>query len=70
MNQVSVVLLGLVIVTIGNSGCEATSVDHSSEITDLLEALPEAWNGRDAAMWVSNFESSSDFTNIPTGSCC
>ena len=64
MNRASLGLVGLTVAAMGSSGCEAPAVDHASEITGLLVALPEAWNTRDASMWVANFDSSSGFTNI------
>ena len=33
-------------------------------IEELLLALPEAWNRRDAGAWVANFDQESGFTNI------
>jgi uncharacterized protein (TIGR02246 family) len=55
---------GLAVATLPLLACEAREVDHVAEVTGLLEALPVAWNARDASMWLANFASSSDFTNI------
>jgi uncharacterized protein (TIGR02246 family) len=57
-------LLGVAMATLPLLGCEPREVDHVAEVTTVLEALPVAWNARDASMWVANFASSSDFTNI------
>jgi hypothetical protein len=56
--------LGVTVATLLLLGCEAPEIDHVAEVTALLEALPVAWNARDASMWVANFAPSSDFTNI------
>ena len=55
---------GTVVVALATASCGAPPVDHAAEISTLLEALPAAWNARDASMWVANFTPSSDFTNI------
>jgi len=34
------------------------------EVEDILLALPDAWNARDATAWVQRFAEDSDFTNI------
>lgn len=47
-----------------NPVAEHSLAEHALEVTTVLEALPTAWNARDASMWVANFEQSSGFTNI------
>jgi uncharacterized protein (TIGR02246 family) len=45
--------------------CTATPARPVTEpIVGLLEALPDAWNRRDADAWVENFADESGFTNI------
>lgn len=39
-------------------------IPNLDAVRDLLLALPEAWNARDAAAWVASFGEESDFTNI------
>ena len=55
---------GVAVTALPLLGCGPAPVDHVAEISALLEALPVAWNARDASMWVENFAATSDFTNI------
>ena len=42
----------------------AQSLEDERAIREVLLALPEAWNARDAAAWVENFTPDSGFVNI------
>ena len=54
-------LLALVLAT---ARLAAQSVEDERAIREVLLALPEAWNARDAAAWVQNFTPDSGFVNI------
>ena len=54
-------LLALVLAT---ASLAAQSPEDERAIREVLLALPEAWNARDAAAWVENFTPDSGFVNI------
>jgi len=44
--------------------CEPPPHPDLAGVEELLLALPDAWNRRDAGAWVSSFDQDSGFTNI------
>ena len=54
-------LLELVLVT---ASLVAQSQEDERAIREVLHALPDAWNARDASAWVENFTPDSGFVNI------
>ncbi len=64
LRRVPMAILYFAAIMLAPAGIAAQSADDERAIREVLMALPEAWNARDAAAWVENFTPDSGFVNI------
>ena len=54
----------VLVLVMATASLAAQSAEDERAIREVLLALPEAWNARDASAWVENFTPDSGFVNI------